>query len=81
MSRRRPTKLSREWSYSHECFSDRQNASIIEFEKGHLDLSQNAREFFAVENVIDGSVDILTPRVRDDDRLIGTIDQLNGGVT
>jgi hypothetical protein len=36
---------------------------------------------FAVEDVIDGSVDVLASGVGDHDRLSGTFDQLNGGVT
>jgi hypothetical protein len=47
--------------------------------KRDLDLSQNARQFLAIQQIIDSSVDVLTSRVRDNDRMPGTIVQLNNG--
>ena len=47
--------------------------------KGHLDLGEDARQFFVIQQIVDGSVHVLTSRIRDDDRVPGTIVELNNG--
>jgi len=49
--------------------------------KGDLDLGQDARQRLAVEKAINGSVHVLAARVRDHDRVLGTILQLKNGFT
>jgi hypothetical protein len=47
--------------------------------KRDLDLSQDTRPLLVIQQIIDWSVDVLAALVRDHDRLLGTIVQLNSG--